>query len=358
MNDQMDFDALMKKGDSESVRLAFELLRASSRLNAPSLDSDVGSDRLLASTRDEPGLDLGRLERIALTRTPRERIDTAARNAPHWLQVSGSLLLVAVTFAVLMGLAGLAPQIWQSDGALYHRILLGLLAVMVGTLSVVTVGGGVAILMRFTAYPETAPIQSALLLRFDRLAAFRMSVAPLCAVLACIATASWFSADLRAAWSPQSRQSQDVKIIASRITSLHLTPEVEIGASVMALRDDGLQVQNAQGRTLSPDSEDWDRIATSVESQAIEVLRPVVLSAPEDSNRSARDLRTWLVGRLDRSSANACVIDSSEQLRCRAWIGGKSFTGQFPLERVAANMTAFRDISRYANTVEAKQDRQ
>jgi hypothetical protein len=325
MNNAEQFDRLMQKGDPQSIWTAFEALRAEKRTGIPADEGPLPMD-FEAVAEDDPNLAL--LEQIALRPTPRERIEHAARQSSPWKQTLLALSSIAISLAALMAVFLWVPGQWQSDRLLSHRLILALVVVMAGTLSVVTIGAPLVLLFRTWMAPAD--------IRPGR----RGIAVPVCAVIACI---SW------------------IGTVASRVPLAddHLPSTAEVAASLVALRDDGLQLRQMAGTPVPPKSKDWETVTVAVEDAAVETLKPVIEAADAeaadvDTTLTRHQMLTLLVNGLKNAPRNQCVIAASDQdlLRCDVKVSGATFTGAYPLDRVAANMSVFPALERYADRIQ------
>jgi hypothetical protein len=394
-----EFDALMRKGDADSIRRAYELLYAHERTGG----LPPGQGMELA---EEVPVDWDLLEQIALTPTPRERIGQAVQKAPAWLQTGGAVASVAASFGALWFLGNWAQASWYSSGTVFHRAFVALLMVMAATLSIVTVGGSVCILIEgYLARTRKSP---------GRIS--RWAIAPLCASVVCMFTAYWSSGTLLTAGSSfqiakapptapskanlktdevalwmaehptvasvalhssitgsvaevqagirrdpvyrnavlaklQEYSPQHFDLLTSNVANQTLTPGAKVGAAVMELHEHGLRVLDTHRAVVPKHHPAWEGAARAVEEKAILVLRNAV---QESGPASPEQLTSALVSQQSQVSANACTIErSAQKLECQVVVKGDSFTGEVPLGAVAANVNVFRGLDRYAASLQS-----
>ena len=123
-----DFESLLRDGDPDSLKKAYEKLLASERGRKEMAE-------LKGNVESEVGIDWTTLERIALRRTPVEWLEHKLGSIPVWISLS--LAVVLAVFG-LFATHGWAAQT-LTDNDLITNLIVLLVVTVVITLSVLTI---------------------------------------------------------------------------------------------------------------------------------------------------------------------------------------------------------------------------
>jgi hypothetical protein len=395
-----EFDELIRKGDAESIRDAYDLLHKYEVLGGirPDGPDEQSPDLSL-------NIDWDRLERIALAPSPREWVLQKAKRTPPIVRGVAALLAMEIALLMLISCVSWAQTKWDAEPIPMMRGFALLCVAAVGSLSAVVFSSS---LMHFTtivgsifkprprrneisatrpahiapyrdvsskggfAAPFTAGLCAtlvifgvALRLPLDRRSAFRLSpetksVDPLIAYIGdsnLLTTAEGKRVRARLLTQPQFREKFVSKIqetdptaldeLKSRVVEQYITPRAELYAAALSLpQDKGFQIRNAAGKPVARTDRNWPVLANQAEQNVVDVLLPVVETHAGAAD-SPHQFANWVIETLDRDS-DVRVDPVTATLHCTLKLNKDIFVGDVPLDQMYTNLAVFDGLDSYA----------